>query len=51
MEATGVAVTLRNNAVVIVEGLLNGDEHLHVMVDGVGSGLGIDDLALETTCW
>lgn len=50
VEATGVAVTLGNNAVVIVEGLLNGDEHLHVVVDGVGPGLGIDDLALETTC-
>lgn len=49
VEATGVAVTLGYNAVVVVEGLLDGDEHLHVVVDVVGSGLGIDDLALIAT--
>lgn len=49
MEATRVAVALGYNAVIIVEGLLDSDEDLHVVINTVGSGLGIEDFGLETT--
>jgi hypothetical protein len=48
MEATRVAVPFGHDAVVIVEGLLDGDVHLQVMVDRVGAALGVDDFRLET---
>jgi hypothetical protein len=50
MEAARVAVALGNNSVVIVEGLFNGDEHLHVVVDCVGVGLRLEDMCLEAAC-
>lgn len=48
MEATRVAVPFGHDAVVIVEGLLDGDVHLQAMVDRVGAALGVDDFRLET---
>lgn len=48
MEATRVAVPLGHDAVIIVEGLLDGDVHLQAMVDRVGAALGVDDFRLET---
>lgn len=48
VEATRVAVPLGHNAVVIVEGLLDGDVHLQGMVDRVGAALGVDNFCLET---
>lgn len=48
MEATRVAVPFGHDAVVIVEGLLDGDVQLQGMVDRVGAALGVDDFRLET---
>lgn len=48
MEATRVAFPLGHNAVVIVEGLVDGDEHLQGVVDRVGAGLGVNNFRLET---
>lgn len=41
-KASGVAVTLGDNAVVVVEDLVDGDEHLKVRVHIVGVGLLVD---------
>lgn len=49
VEAARVAITFGHNAVVIVEGLLNGNEHLQVVVDRVITGLRIEDFGLEAT--
>lgn len=49
-KATGVVLALGHNAVVIVEGLLDGDLHLQAVVDRVGVGLRIDDLSFEFSC-
>ena len=49
-EAAGVVLALGHDAVVIVEGLLDGDGHLQVVVDRVGVGLGVDDLGFELAC-
>ena len=48
MKTTRVAVPLGHDAVVIVKGLVDGDEHLQVMVDQVAAALGVDDFRLET---
>lgn len=48
MKASRVAVPLGHNAVIIVEGLLDGDVHLQAVVDRVGTALSIDDFRLET---
>jgi hypothetical protein len=50
VEAAGMAVALGDNSVVIIEGLLDGDENLHVVVDCVGVGLWLDDMCLEAAC-
>jgi hypothetical protein len=47
VEAARVAVTLGNNAVVIVEGLFDGNEHMHVVVDRVGTGLRIENFGFK----
>lgn len=49
-EAAGVIITFVHNAMVIVEGLFDGDLHLEVVVDRVGVGLGVDDLGLKSAC-
>lgn len=48
VKTTRVAVPLGHDAVVIVKGLVDGDEHLQVMVDQVAAALGVDDFRLET---
>lgn len=48
VEATRVAVPLGHDAVVIVKGLVDGDEHLQVMVNQIVAALGVDDFRLET---
>lgn len=35
-EAAGVVLALRDDAVVVVESLIDGDEHLQARVDGIG---------------
>jgi hypothetical protein len=49
VEAARVAVTLGHNAVVVVEGLFDGDEDMHVVVDRVSTGLRIENFGLKTT--
>lgn len=49
-KAAGVALALGYDAVVVVEGLVNGDEHLQVRVDCVAVGVWVDDLSLELAC-
>lgn len=48
VEATRMAIPLGYDAVVIVEGLLDSDVHLQVMVDGVDAALGVQDFSFET---
>lgn len=51
-EAAGVTVALGNDSVVIVEGLVDGDEHLHVGIDRVRvAGLRVGDFGFEVTCY
>lgn len=50
-EAAGVGVALGDDTVVIIEGFVDGDEHLDVGVDGVGVGLGIGDFGFEVSCF
>lgn len=49
-EAAGVVFALVDDAVVIVEGLVDGDLDLEVVVDRVGVGVGVDDLGFELAC-
>ena len=49
-EAAGVIFALVDDAVVIVEGLVDGDLDLEVVVDRVGVGVGVDDLGFELAC-
>jgi hypothetical protein len=49
-EAAGVVFTLVDDAVVIVEGLVDGDLDLEVVVDRVGVGVRVDDLGFEFAC-
>lgn len=46
-EATGVAITLGDNAVIVVEGLVDGNEHLQAGINGVRVRLLVDDLRGE----
>lgn len=50
VEPARVAVPLRHNAVVIVEGLINGDLHLDAVIDRIGAGLRVDNFGLIATC-
>lgn len=51
-EAAGVAIALGDDPVVIVEGLVDGDEHLHVGIDGVRvAGLWVGDFGFEVACF
>lgn len=51
-EAAGVTVALGNDSVVIVEGLVDGDEHLHVGIGGVRvAGLRVGDFSFEVACY
>lgn len=50
-EAARVTVALGNDPVVIVEGLVDGDEHLHVGINGVRvAGLRVGDFGFEVAC-
>lgn len=49
-EAAGVALALGHDAVVVVECLVDGDEHLQVRVDCIAVGVWVDDLSLELPC-
>lgn len=49
-EAAGVVFALVNDAVVIVEGLVDGDLDLEVVVDRVGVGVRVDDFGGELAC-
>ena len=49
-ETTGVVLALVHNTVIIVECLLNGDLDLQVVVDGVDTSIGVDDLSVELAC-
>lgn len=46
-----VAIALGNDPVVIIEGLVDGDEHLHIGIDGVRvAGLRVGDFGFEVAC-
>lgn len=49
-EAAGVVFALVDDAVVIVEGLVDGDLDLEVVVDRVGVGVGVDYFGGEFAC-
>lgn len=49
-EAAGVVFALVHDAVVVVEGLVDGDLDLEVVVDRVGVGVGVDDFGFELAC-
>lgn len=49
-EAAGVVFALIDDAVVIVEGLVDGDLDLEVVVDRVGVGVGVDYFGGEFAC-
>ena len=49
-ETAGMVLTLVHNTVIIVECLLNGDLNLEVVVDGVDTSIGVDDLSVELAC-
>lgn len=49
-EAARVAVTLGDDAVVIVEDLVDGNEHPEVLVDGIRVRLRVDDFGLVVSC-
>lgn len=49
-EAAGVVFALVDDAVVIVEGLVDGDLDLEVVVGRVGVGVRVDHLSFEFAC-
>lgn len=49
-KAAGVILALGDDAVVVVEGLVDGDKHLEVWIDGIAVGVWVDDLGLELAC-
>lgn len=49
-KAAGVVFALVDDSVVIVEGLVDGDLDLQVVVGRVRVGVGVDDLGLELAC-
>lgn len=50
-KAAGVVLALGDDAVVVVEGLLDANEHLQVLIDRVGVAVGIEDCGFKFACF